>query len=106
MENLFAYGSLKNEEVQENLFGRTLVGTPDKLIGYAKKTIRIEEEFGITKYPIIAPTNNPEDTISGMLYKLSSRELQLADTYEGVHYKRIQVQLESNEIVWVYGAVI
>ena len=106
MENLFAYGSLKEEEVQENIFGRVLVGTADKLIGYSQKTIEIEEEFGLTPYPIVVATNNPEDCIEGIIYKLSERELQLADTYEGVHYKRIQVKLQSNEIVWLYSAGI
>lgn len=106
MENLFAYGSLKDPEIQENIFGRVLTGTPDKLIGYAVKKIHIEEEFGVIPYPIITATNNPEDSISGILYQLSKSELQLSDTYEGVHYKRIQVELNSNKIVWVYSAAI
>ena len=106
MENLFAYGTLRDKEVQESIFGRVLKGTPDKLKGYAVKKITIEEEFGMTEYPIITATHNPEDSISGILYHLSQRELQLADTYEGIHYKRIQVELHSNEIVWVYSASI
>lgn len=106
MENLFAYGSLKDKEVQENVFGRVLEGTPDKLIGYTKKVIHIEEEFGLTPYPIITETQNPEDSIIGILYQLTEQELQQSDTYEGIHYKRIQVELHSNEIVWVYSAAI
>jgi gamma-glutamylcyclotransferase (GGCT)/AIG2-like uncharacterized protein YtfP len=106
MENLFAYGSLREEEVQENIFGRILFGTPDKLIGYTQKTIEIEEEFGLTPYPIVVATDNPEDSIEGIIYKLSERELQLSDTYEGVHYKRIEVKLHSNEVVWLYSAGI
>ena len=106
MENLFAYGTLRDKEVQETVFGRVLTGIPDKLIGYAVKEILIEEEFGMTEYPIIIATQNPEDSISGVLYQLSPRELQLADTYEGIHYKRIEVELHSNEIVWVYSASI
>ena len=106
MENLFAYGTLKDKEIQETIFGRVLNGTPDKLIGYAIKEIQIEEEFGVTQYPIITATQNPEDIISGILYRLSERELQLADTYEGLHYKRIQVELDSNETVWTYSAAV
>lgn len=106
MENLFAYGTLKDKDIQETIFGRVLTGTPDKLIGYIVKEIHIEEEFGITQYPIITATQNPEDSISGILYQLSERELQLADTYEGIHYKRIKVELHSNEIVWTYSAAI
>lgn len=106
MENLFAYGSLQDKEIQENIFGRVLVGRPDKLIGYIKKIIQIEEEFGLIDYPIITATDNLDDSISGMIYKLTEKEIQIADTYEGVHYKRIQVKLHSNEIVWVYSAAI
>ena len=46
MENLFAYGSLKDKEIQKTIFGRVLIGTDNKLIGYAVKKIQIEEEFG------------------------------------------------------------
>ena len=106
MENLFAYGTLKDKEIQETIFGRVLSGTPDKLVGYAIKEINIEEEFGVIGYPIITETQNSDDTISGIVYQLTPRELQLADTYEGIHYRRIQVELHSNEIVWVYSATI
>ncbi len=106
MENLFAYGTLKDKEIQETIFGRVLTGTPDKLVGYAIKEIQIEEEFGVIGYPIITETQNPADTITGILYQLSPRELLLADTYEGIHYRRIQVKLQSKETVWVYSAAI
>ena len=106
MENLFAYGTLKEKEIQETIFGRVLTGTPDKLVGYIIKEISIEEEFGLTPYPIITETQNPEDIISGIRFQLSERELELADNYEGIHYKRIQVQLHSNETVWTYSATI
>ena len=46
------------------------------------------------------------DRIDGILYELSEKEIQLADTYEGLHYKRIEVELHSNEIVWVYSAKV
>lgn len=106
MENLFAYGTLKDREIQETIFGRVLTGVPDKLVGYTIKEINIEEEFGLTPYPIITETHNPEDVISGIRYSLSKHELELADNYEGIHYKRIKVQLNSNETVWTYSAGI
>jgi gamma-glutamylcyclotransferase (GGCT)/AIG2-like uncharacterized protein YtfP len=106
MENLFAYGSLKDKEIQERVFGRVLKGTPDKLVGYSVSQIPIEEEFGIIEYPIIAQTHNSEDSIEGICFQLNDRDLELADKYEGMHYKRIKVQLLSNEIVWVYSAAI
>ena len=106
MEKLFAYGTLKDKDIQENVFGRILQGVPETLMGYVVKEILIEEEFGMESYPIIAPTNNNEDTIEGIVYDLTLQELQLADTYEGSHYKRVEVQLQSNEFAWAYSAKV
>jgi gamma-glutamylcyclotransferase (GGCT)/AIG2-like uncharacterized protein YtfP len=105
MEKLFAYGNLKDNDIQETVFGRLLQGVPETLVGYVVKQIKIEEEYGIETYPIITATQNQEDTISGMVYEASFRELQLADQYEGMHYKRIEVQLQSNETVWAFTAI-
>jgi gamma-glutamylcyclotransferase (GGCT)/AIG2-like uncharacterized protein YtfP len=80
MENLFAYGSLR-EEVQKNCFGRIPKGVPEKLLGC--KRIEIEEEFGLENYPIITPTEDDSDCIEGIVYELTVEELQLSDTYEG-----------------------
>ena len=41
MEKLFAYGSLQNEDIQKDLFGRILEGTAETLIGYVVKEIQI-----------------------------------------------------------------
>lgn len=106
MEKLFAYGSLKDVEVQEKIFGRLLSGTPETLMGYVITEIQIEEEFGMEPYPIIEPTQDSTNTISGIVYDLTPQELQLADTYEGKFYRRIEVKLQSNEVVWVYSAKI
>ncbi|CAH0336171.1 hypothetical protein FVB9288_01846 [Flavobacterium sp. CECT 9288] len=106
MEKLFAYGSLQNEDVQKDLFGRILEGTPETLIGYVVKQIQIEEEFGIVNYPIITQTENQEDTINGIVYDISTKELHQSDLYEGLHYKRVEVQLQSNQKAWAYSAVI
>lgn len=105
MAKLFAYGTLKEKDIQENVFGRSLTGTPETLLGYTVQTIQIEEEFGVETYPIIIPTDLPEDAIDGIVYVLSEKDLELADTYEGKYYRRIEVQLQSKEKVWVYSAV-
>ncbi len=102
MAKLFAYGTLKESDIQENIFGRSLRGTPDQLIGFVINYINIEEEFGIAKYPIITATENPDDVVSGILYEITEEDVQLADTYEGIHYKRIEVTLESKEVAWAY----
>lgn len=104
MEKLFTYGTLQDKEIQEKIFGRTLKGTPETLIGYAVKEIQIEEEFGLMQYPIITETNNPEDTINGIVFEITENDLRQADLYEGFHYKRIEVHLQSTEKAWVYSA--
>lgn len=106
METLFAYGSLREEEVQKTVFGRILTGITGKLEGYAVKIIEIEEEFGLEEYPIIVPSEDTNDSIDGILYELTMDELSLSDTYEGNSYTRIQVQLRSSRVVWVYSAKV
>ena len=106
MEKLFSYGSLQNEDIQKDLFGRILEGTPETLIGYIVKKIQIEEEFGLVHYPIITETKKLEDTINGMVYSVSSQELRQTDLYEGLHYRRVEVQLQSNQKAWAYSAAI
>lgn len=106
MEKLFTYGTLQHPEVQEDLFGRTLKGTPETLLGYRVKEIQIEEEFGMIDYPIIVKTENPEDTIQGIVYDVTTNDLRQADLYEGKHYKRVEVVLQSNQKAWAYSLVV
>jgi gamma-glutamylcyclotransferase (GGCT)/AIG2-like uncharacterized protein YtfP len=106
MQKLFAYGTLQDKDVQENLFGRMLQGTPETLIGYELNEIQIEEEFGIVHYPIIMETNNSNDTIGGILYEVTMNDLRQADLYEGKHYKRIEVHLQSDQKAWAYSLAI
>jgi len=103
MIKLFTYGTLQHDDIQENIFGRILQGIPETLIGYALREIQIEEEFGIVHYPIIVETHNPEDTINGIVYEITTKELHQADLYEGSHYKRVEVHLHSNQKAWAYS---
>lgn len=103
MIQLFTYGSLQNEEIQDNLFGRLLKGTREKLIGYVLKRILIEEEFGLIEYPIIIETKNENDYIDGIVYEITDKELYQTDLYEGIHYKRVEVQLVSGQKAWAYS---
>ncbi|WP_348823254.1 gamma-glutamylcyclotransferase family protein [Flavobacterium aestuarii] len=106
MQKLFAYGTLQDVDVQQDLFGRILEGTPETLVGYELNEIQIEEEFGIVHYPIIMETQDSNDTISGTLYIVTQSELRQADLYEGLHYKRVEVHLQSNQNAWAYSAAI
>jgi gamma-glutamylcyclotransferase (GGCT)/AIG2-like uncharacterized protein YtfP len=104
MINLFTYGTLQHDDIQENLFGRILQGTPETIVGYALQEIEIEEEFGLIQYDILVETGNPEDTINGIVYLVTTTELNQADLYEGFHYKRVEVHLQSNQKAWAYSA--
>jgi gamma-glutamylcyclotransferase (GGCT)/AIG2-like uncharacterized protein YtfP len=106
MQKLFTYGTLQHQDIQEDIFGRILKGTPETLVGYIVNTIKIEEEFGMIEYPIIVETENPEDIIQGIVYEVTTNDLRQADSYEGKHYKRVEVALQSNEIAWAYSLVV
>jgi gamma-glutamylcyclotransferase (GGCT)/AIG2-like uncharacterized protein YtfP len=60
MENLFAYGSLR-EERQKNCFWTNTKRSSRKIIRIRSKRIEIEEEFGLENYPIITPTEDDSD---------------------------------------------
>jgi len=104
MIKLFTYGTLQQTDVQDELFGRRLVGTSETLVGYALQEIQIEEEFGIVAYEILVETGNPKDTINGIVYDVTQKELYQADLYEGMNYKRVEVHLQSDQKVWAYSA--
>jgi gamma-glutamylcyclotransferase (GGCT)/AIG2-like uncharacterized protein YtfP len=49
-------------------------------------------------------TGNPKDTINGIVYLVTQKELHQADLYEGLHYKRVEVHLKSDQKAWAYSA--
>ena len=108
-EFLFSYGTLQEEKVQIELFGRTLQGSKDMLRGYSATTIEIKDESFLsnaeTQYHLIAiPSNDKNDSIEGMVFEISKEELLLADKYEPEEYERVKVLLESGKEAWIYVA--
>jgi hypothetical protein len=57
---------------------------------------------GEAVHPIINYTGNSEHQIIGTVFDISFEELIQADLYEVSDYKRIQVQLDSGVMAWVY----
>jgi gamma-glutamylcyclotransferase (GGCT)/AIG2-like uncharacterized protein YtfP len=109
-EYLFSYGTLQEEKVQIELFGRNLQGSKDILRGYRAATIEIKDESFLSnaeqQYHLIAiPSTNKNDNIRGTIFEISREELLLADKYEPEEYKRINVILESGKEAWIYVAV-
>jgi gamma-glutamylcyclotransferase (GGCT)/AIG2-like uncharacterized protein YtfP len=107
MENLFSYGTLQLEQVQLELFGRTLESEQDALVGYKKEMIGIKVESvvhlsGEEEHVIISYSGNDSDIIKGAVLSITTEELNRADDYETNDYKRIKVTLQSGRAAWVY----
>jgi gamma-glutamylcyclotransferase (GGCT)/AIG2-like uncharacterized protein YtfP len=109
-EYLFSYGTLQQEKVQLELFGRIFQGSGDTLNGYKVAEIEIKDESFLAKgeqknqlTAIISKDKN--DSIKGTVLELTQEELLLADKYEPNNYKRITVVLESGKEAWIYVAV-
>jgi gamma-glutamylcyclotransferase (GGCT)/AIG2-like uncharacterized protein YtfP len=98
-ERLFAYGTLRETDVQQYVFGRILDGIADSLQGYVLSQRKM---YG--RYLVLEPGNLHEDEMEGVAYALSTSELLKADIYEGPAYKRIRLQLKSGCLAWVYVA--
>ena len=94
---LFSYGSLQQQEVQLSLYKRVLKGDEDQLKGF-----KLTEELLYDQYPIIIETKDNTDLISGFVFEITLEELKFTDDYEGEHYRRIQVKLESGREAWCY----
>ena len=106
-ESLFSYGTLQSEVVQLETFGRTLNGRPDALVGYTVVMIEIEDQdfvatSGTAHHRNLRFTDLSTDIVEGTVLSLTSKELQLSDSYEPSCYERIQVQLRSGLTAWVY----
>lgn len=95
-ELLFVYGSLRDPNVQSEIIGRLVEGTPDMLLGYGKSTVKVRDIV----YPILIPESG--GVIDGEILRLTKDELDKVDIYETKAYRRVKVKLKSGTDVWVY----
>ncbi len=107
IELLFAYGTLQTEAVQVSLFGRSLNGRADALVGYSLRMIQIKDEdfvvsSGTADHRNLEFTGDPDDFVEGTVFAITQSELEQADAYEPDGYKRVMVQLRSGVNAWVY----
>lgn len=96
-EQLFTYGTLQNEEVQQAVFRRKLYGDFDALPGYQLST-----ELVAGRYPLIERGSDDMTKVRGMVFEVTGEELTMAESYEGDAYKRIKVTLDSGKRAWVF----
>lgn len=104
---LFSYGTLQLPTVQQATYGRLLDGEPDALLGYRLVPLQISDEdvvrlSGKTIHSIAVPSDDPEDCISGTVFRLTASELDATDNYEVDVYARVERVLESGRTAWVY----
>jgi gamma-glutamylcyclotransferase (GGCT)/AIG2-like uncharacterized protein YtfP len=106
-ELLFAYGTLRQLEVQRATFGRDLDGRPDAIVGYDLEYVTITDPHGIAtsgsdRHPILKPTDRPAAAVEGTVFAISEAGLAAADEYEVDDYVRVAVPLRSGRTAWVY----
>lgn len=106
-ERLFSYGTLQQENVQKETFGRLLEGAPDALIGFKQELVEITDPDVLAKsgkrfHPIVMQSDNPADRVEGTVFSITPAELAAADAYEVADYERIAVTLASGSGAWVY----
>jgi gamma-glutamylcyclotransferase (GGCT)/AIG2-like uncharacterized protein YtfP len=105
-ENLFSYGTLRQEDVQLATFGRRLAGRPDALVGYALKITQVQDLSFAAKngahQRTLQFTGSASDVVEGEALALTPQELEQADEYEPDDYRRVRVQLRSGLDAWVY----
>ena len=106
-ELLFAYGTLRQREVQLSTFGRLLEGSPDAIVGFDVDYVTITDPHviatsGSDRHPILRPSNRAGAAIKGTVFTISETDLAAADEYEVDHYRRISVPLRSGDRAWVY----
>jgi hypothetical protein len=104
---LFAYGTLRQENVQRAIFGRLLDGVADALPGFALSPLPIADPeviaaSGLAVHTAARPTGNEDDLIPGTLFLLSPAELEAADRYEVDEMVRIEAKLASGATAFVY----
>jgi hypothetical protein len=106
-EFLFSYGTLQLAAVQRATFGRLLTGASDALRGFELAMLRIEDEAviaisGKAQHTIARFTGRDSDEISGIVFRVTTDDIQNADKYEVDACKRIAVTLRSGVRAWVY----
>jgi gamma-glutamylcyclotransferase (GGCT)/AIG2-like uncharacterized protein YtfP len=104
---LFSYGTLQLESVQRSSFGRLLNGKRDAMPGFKKSLVEIADPEVLARsgerfHPIVAPTDDMDEKVDGMVFEITAAELAAADRYEVSDYKRVEVVLCSGLKAWVY----
>ena len=107
MPLLFSYGTLRDPAVQRAVFGREVSGSPDELLGFARRLIELHDaaftDAAGSIHAIVQQTGRDEDSTAGSLLELTDAELAMADAYEPAEYTRVEARFASGQRGWVYA---
>ena len=105
MPRLFSYGTLRQPEVQAELFGGPVPFSPDTLHGWVERDVTITDPdvirlSGKAVHPGLVRGEGPP--ISGAVLELTDAQLAAADEYEVSDYTRVPVTLGSDREAFAY----
>lgn len=105
---VFSYGTLRQSEVQQALYGREVLTVADTLPGYRLDWLVITDPdviatSGSDRHPILR-RGEPGDLVEGAFLELDGTELAATDAYEVADYVRRVVTLASGVEAFVYVA--
>ncbi|MEU8580792.1 GDSL-type esterase/lipase family protein [Streptomyces abikoensis] len=102
---LFSFGTLLDEKVQKELFGRAVPTSPASLAGHTTRPIRITDESVIATSGLdvhLTLERRIGAAVEGAVLHLTDADLAAADDYEVDDYTRRRVRLSSGEAAWAY----
>jgi len=105
--HLFSYGTLRQPEVQTAVFGRTLEGRVDVLVGFSVHTLTITDPevvalSGKSEHRVLRRTGDPADRVEGVIFVITGAELAAADDYEVDDYARVATVSAGGVETFVY----
>jgi gamma-glutamylcyclotransferase (GGCT)/AIG2-like uncharacterized protein YtfP len=106
---VFSYGTLRQDNVQQALYGRQVETTDDVLEGWRLDWVEIADleviaASGSHRHPILRK-GDAQDRVIGAYLQLTDEELATTDAYEVKEYSRIVVTLASGVEAFVYVAL-
>jgi gamma-glutamylcyclotransferase (GGCT)/AIG2-like uncharacterized protein YtfP len=106
---LFSYGTLQQDRVQLETFGRRLHGRSDEIVGFALAVCHVDDpafvaQSGKADHAIVKSTGDARDRVNGTVLEVTDDELARSDAYEPAGYTRVEAALASGGRAWVYAA--
>jgi len=104
---LFSYGTLRNPEIQLEVFGRELSGSPDELLGFTRRQIELRDPAFTAAHGsahlIVQQTGRDDDRVAGTVLDITDADLASADAFEPPNYRRMEARFASGRRGWVYA---